>query len=125
MHSKTIFRGVFAMPRQPIGELGYLYPVLIALFAFLILLMSWIVPRSAQAETHSFSNQGHATLSLRLKPVAVIQAFPVKLSDLGQLDGSSSQFAAKVVMDKLEAPVYLSDDRLKEALLQSSYPFVA
>jgi len=71
------------------------------------------------AETQSFSNQGHPTLVLRLKPVAVVESFPVRLSHLGQLDASSSRFAEKVVMENLESPIYLSDDRLKEALLQS------
>lgn len=87
--------------------------------ATLVLLPCLLLPSFLQGESQSFANQGHPSLTLKLKPVAVIESFPVKLSDLGTLDGASMQFSEKVVMESLDAPLYLSDDRLKQALLQS------
>ncbi len=87
--------------------------------AVAMLSVSLPVDGELYAQSHSFSNQGSASLTLRMGPVAVVKRFPVKLGDLGKLDAGSQRFTDKVVFETLERPVYLSDDRLKEALLKS------
>lgn len=73
----------------------------------------------AAQSTQSFSNQGTAVLSIRLKPVAIIQTLPIRLSDLGQLDANSRNLSDKVVLESLEKPIFITDDQLKKALASS------
>ncbi|MCB1170083.1 MAG: flagellar basal body P-ring formation protein FlgA [Leptospiraceae bacterium] len=86
----------------------------------LALALSGFAPGGLEAEpSRSFSNQGTPSLSVRFKNVAVVNTMPVRLADLGQVQSSVPSLKDKIVFQNLSEPFYLSDDRLKEALLQS------
>lgn len=92
-----------------------LFGLTFAGFAAVLLLSGSVFAESSQ----TFSNRGNDTVVIRFNSQAVIEDMPVRLSDLGTVESSVPSVKDKVVFQDLDQPVYLSDDRLKEALRKS------